>query len=76
MMKKVVLLLNNYKGVINYLFFGVCTTVINVISYTLLYNCLGMSNDPATVVAWGLVVVFAFITKKMSNFANCIICGF
>lgn len=70
MMKKVVLLLNNYKGVINYLFFGVCTTVINVIAYTLFYNCLGMSNVPATVVAWGLAVVFAFITNKLFVFES------
>lgn len=28
-----------YKSIINYLFFGVCTTAVNVISYQLCYVC-------------------------------------
>ena len=49
---------------IAYLFFGVLTTAVNVVSYHILYNMLQVANDPSTLIAWVLAVLFAFFTNK------------
>jgi len=63
-MKKLIALLTQYRDVIAYLFFGVLTTAVNVVSYHILYNLLSLSNDISTVIAWILAVLFAFFTNK------------
>ena len=52
------------KEVASYLFFGVCTTLINWISYYILYNMCYVSNVVSTIIAWALAVAFAFFTNK------------
>lgn len=63
-MKKLLILLKKYRGMISYLFFGALTTLVNVVCYHVLYNVLGIGNDPSTVIAWMAAVVFAFLTNK------------
>lgn len=63
-------LLQKYRGIIAYLFFGVCTTLINVVAYQLCYNVTGIPNVPSTVIAWVLAVLFAFITNKLFVFES------
>ena len=63
-MEKLKALLNAYKDIVLYVFFGILTTVVNVISYYLCYNVLGITNIVSTIIAWVLAVVFAFITNK------------
>lgn len=67
-MKRIRDLLAKYKSVIAYLFFGVCTTAVNVIVYDICYHRIQMANVPATVVAWVLAVLFAYITNKLFVF--------
>lgn len=52
------------KEVASYLFFGVCTTLINWVSYYILYNMCYVSNVVSTIIAWALAVAFAFFTNK------------
>ena len=52
------------KEVTSYLFFGVCTTLINWVSYYILYNICFVSNVVSTIIAWILAVAFAFFTNK------------
>ena len=52
------------KEVASYLFFGVCTTLINWVSYYILYNMCYVSNVVSTIIAWVLAVTFAFFTNK------------
>lgn len=61
-------LIKKYKSVISYLFFGVCTTVINIATYYLCYNISDIPNVPSTVIAWVVAVVFAYITNKLFVF--------
>ena len=61
-------LLKKYWDVISYLFFGVCTTIINIVSYQLFYELLNVSNVISTIVAWILSVAFAYITNRMFVF--------
>lgn len=52
------------KQVIAYLFFGVCTTMVNMGCYALFFNYLQISNVVSTVLAWLFSVLFAFVTNK------------
>ena len=64
-MSKIKELVKKHWDVISYLFFGVCTTIVNWVSYFLLYNVLHVSNVICTIIAWVLAVAFAFITNKL-----------
>ena len=50
-----------YKGIITYLFFGVCTTAVNVIVYYLCAHQLHFSMGISTIVAWSLAVSVAYV---------------
>lgn len=63
-------LLLKYKSFISYAFFGVCTTVVNVVSYYLCFNIAGIWNVVSTVIAWVLAVLFAYITNKIWVFES------
>lgn len=56
---------NKYKGIFYYGVFGVLTTVVNVVSYSVCYDKLGILNVPSTVIAWVLAVIFAYVTNKI-----------
>lgn len=53
-----------HKDVIPYAFFGVATTVVNVVGYWLTAHLLGFSVMFSTVVAWILAVLFAYVTNR------------
>lgn len=53
-----------YKRIIHYLFFGVCTTLVNVIVYYVLSHCFGVSIIPGTISAWFAAVLFAYLTNR------------
>ena len=64
MVDKIRALIEKYWDIISYLFFGVCTTVVNYIIYLPCYNLLGMSATVSNVIAWVVAVAFAFLTNK------------
>lgn len=59
-----------YKGIITYLFFGVCTTAVNVIVYYLCAHQLHFSMGISTIVAWSLAVSVAYVTNKKWVFGS------
>ena len=63
-------LFQKYKAVILYLFFGGCTTVINIVTYFVCDNYLSMGNIPSNIVAWVLAVVVAYVTNKIWVFES------
>lgn len=63
-------ILQRYRHLLAYAFFGVCTTVVNVLSYYLCHTVAGMPNIPSTICAWFLAVFFAFITNKLYVFES------
>jgi putative flippase GtrA len=56
------------KEVISYLFFGVLTTLANIVSYIVLSKLFEMDYKLATTIAWVISVLFAFITNKLYVF--------
>lgn len=69
-MKNLLELIKKYKGVLSYLFFGVCTTIINVAVYNVFYYKISVSNVISTIVAWIVAVLFAFVTNKLFVFES------
>lgn len=63
-------LFRKYREVILYLFFGGCTTLINIVVYALLYRGLQMANVPSTIAAWLVSVIFAFLTNRSFVFES------
>ena len=59
-----------YKTVILYLVFGVCTTLVNLACYHVLYDRLGAENVPSTAAAWVVSVLFAFFTNRSFVFES------
>lgn len=57
-------LYSKYKDVLFYLFFGVCTTAVNVVAYWAAAHLLRFGTMPSTILAWVFAVTFAYITNR------------
>lgn len=64
MIQKIRTLIENYWDIVSYLFFGVCTTIVNYLIYIPCYNFLGMSATVSNMIAWVVAVAFAYLTNK------------
>lgn len=53
-----------YKDIVWYMFFGVCTTVVNIVVYWLFAHLLKQEVLVSTIIAWFLAVLFAYITNR------------
>lgn len=60
--------IQKYWSILAYLFFGVCTTLINLLIYWLSTDIFQLANIPSTIIAWIFAVIFAFITNKLYVF--------
>ena len=58
-------ILIKYRHLYMYIIFGILTTVVNFAFYYFGYNIVGLANILATILAWGVAVIFAFITNKL-----------
>lgn len=59
-----------YKEIINYIIFGVLTTVVNWVIFQLCVEGLLISWGIANVVAWIGAVLFAYITNRVIVFQS------
>ena len=73
-MKKVLILIKDIiqenREIISYVFFGGCTTLINVLCFAVLYNHMSFGNVVSNVIAWVVAVIFAFYTNKFYVFES------
>lgn len=67
-MKNIKKIFEKYKNIILYIFCGGLTTVVNIVSYFFAYNVLNYSTLVSNSIAWGLSVLFAFISNKLYVF--------
>lgn len=58
------------KEVINYLIFGICTTIINFITYYCCTKIIGIEEIISNIIAWCIGVIFAYITNKIFVFES------
>ncbi len=68
-MKMLVNLWRKYKEVILYVFFGGCTTLVNIVSY-FIFKHIGLSVAISSVLSWAASVLFAYITNKIYVFES------
>lgn len=67
MIKKI---FEKYKEIILYVFFGGCTTLVNIIAYYVCAHPLSLATVPSTVLAWILSVAFAYVTNRIYVFKS------
>ena len=53
-----------------YVFFGALTTLINILSYSLLYYEFSVSNTLSTIISWVVSVIFAYVTNRIWVFES------
>ena len=58
------------KEIINYIIFGVLTTAVNWLIYTITTNIIGIDINIANVIAWFGAVLFAYVTNKLFVFES------
>ena len=64
MIQKVRSLIEKYRDILLYIFFGVLTTAVNYLIYLPVFNLCGLSAAVSNVIAWVGAVIFAFLTNK------------
>ena len=69
-MEKLKQLWKKHKELILYVFFGGCTTLINIISYFACRELMYLPVVPADVLAWVVSVIFAYVTNKLFVFES------
>lgn len=57
-----------HSEIFSYLFFGVCTTVINIVIFQLFYSVMGIPTLISNTVAWVFSVAFAYVTNRIFVF--------
>ena len=72
---QIIKLYKKYKEIINYLIFGVLTTIVNlVVKYLLLFTILNPKNSielqTAIIISWIIAVIFAYITNRIYVFES------
>ena len=69
-LKKLAEWYRKHREGMRYLIFGALTTIVNIISYALLYYVLKISNATSNIIAWLLGATFAYITNKLYVFES------
>lgn len=75
MIKKIINIYKNKKEIINYLIFGVLTTIISLLTYYLLTAFLldakkELELQIANIISWIISVLFAYITNRKYVFES------
>lgn len=53
-----------HSELFSYLFFGVCTTIINIVTFQLFYSLMNVPTLISNAIAWVFSVAFAYITNR------------
>ena len=69
-MNKIKKLYIKYKEVINYLIFGVLTTLVNILGYAFLSKVLKINYMISNITALITSIIFAYITNKLYVFES------
>lgn len=70
MFKKIFEIYKKYEEIINYLIFGVLSTVISIASFALFNKVFHIHYNVCNILSWILAVSFAFVTNKLYVFKS------
>ena len=69
-MKKIEKIIIKYKEIINYLIFGVATTVVSIVSYFIFAKTFNINPIISNIISWVISVFFAYITNRKYVFES------
>lgn len=69
-LSKAIILYKKNKAIAAYIFFGGCTTLVNILAYYICNTIAGLPNVPSTISAWIIAVLFAMVTNKLYVFGS------
>lgn len=69
-MKKIKELYKKYKEIVNYLIFGVLTTLVNIITYAIFAKLFHVDEVVSNIVAQIISILFAYVTNKIYVFES------
>lgn len=69
-MKKIKAIYIKYREIINYLIFGILTTLVNFIIYIVFTRFLSFNELTSNCIAWCVSVTFAYITNRIFVFCS------
>lgn len=69
-MEKIQKLILKYKSFILYVFFGGCTTLVNIVVYAICARAFHLGTVVSNIVAWILAVTFAYVTNRSMVFQS------
>lgn len=67
-MNRIKLLMIQYKNIIAYLFFGICTTIVNIVVFWGVAHRMGFKTLPSTIIAWFVAVFFCLLDQSKMGF--------
>jgi putative flippase GtrA len=67
---RMIKLYQKYKEMILYIFFGGCTTMVNLVTYFICTRAFHIYLLVSTVIAWLLAVLFAYVTNRKYVFRS------
>lgn len=70
MIDKILNLYKRYKEIINYLFFGGLSTIVNFGSYYVCAKIINIDEVVSSGISWFLAVLFAYVTNKLFVFES------
>lgn len=70
MFNKILNLYKKYEEIINYLIFGILTTIVSILSYGIFTRLFHLNYVISNILSWILSVTFAFITNKIYVFKS------
>lgn len=62
--------IKNYKECISYIFFGILSTIVNLLTYFIASRILEINYLASNILAWFTAVIFAYITNKFFVFKS------
>nr|WP_276939101.1 GtrA family protein [Helcococcus sueciensis] len=70
MIEKIKDLYSKHMQMINYIFFGGLTTLVNFVTYFVALKVFNIPNVPSNLIAWLVSVLFAFVVNKLYVFRS------
>lgn len=70
MKEEIMAFYHKYEELITYAFWGAAAMLVNIVSYHLTYDLMGIPNTISTIIAWALSVITAFVTNKLWVFKS------
>lgn len=67
-MDKIKLMIKKYREIIMYILIGICTTLVNLVTYTVMYKLLSFSINISNVTSIVVAIIFAYFTNKIFVF--------